>query len=287
MKIAMETTLFGRFSIEEALAAIGKSGVRDIEIGLTHFDACRAREGDLERLSSVLSKNGLRLAALFALPGFDPAKWAKFSLGMASPIEAERRKGVQLMRSAIRNAVRLNCRFMLSELSGDLNRRRASGGAFRKSISEIIPDLEENDVTVAFEAHPGDFIEDSYEAVKLLSSFAVPHVKYNYCIAHTFVLGHTPKEILDNAKDMVAYAHFADTIDPWRIFFCPTYKPKVTPHLHLKPGLGDVRFDEVISSLRGIDFHGFLSIHPFSHMDRPVEAMNETKHSLEGMIKGG
>jgi sugar phosphate isomerase/epimerase len=285
MKVAMETTLFGKSSMEDALAMIGESGVRDIEIGLTHFDTCTAGKRDLGRLTSLLSKNGLRLAALFALPGFDPSKWSKFSYGMSSPDEADRRKGVQMMKSAIRNAVALNCRFVLSELSGDFNHKRASDRAFRRSMSEVVPELEDNDVTLSFEAHPGDYIEDSYDAVGLLSSFESKKVKYNYCIAHTFVLKHTPSEIVSNGKDLIAWAHFADTLDPWRIFFCPTYKPKVTPHLHLMPGLGDIRFDEVISSLRGIGYRGFLSIHPFSHLDRPIEAMNETKRQLDKMVK--
>jgi myo-inositol catabolism protein IolH len=285
MKVAMETTLFGRSSMKDALATIGKSGVREIEIGLTHFDACTAGKRELGRLTSLLSENGLRLAALFALPGFDPSKWSKFSYGMSSPDEAERRKGVKMMKSAIRNAVALDCRVLLSELSGDFNHKRASDRAFRKSMSEVVPELEDNDLELCFEAHPGDYIEDSYEAVGLLSSFGSSHVKYNYCIAHTFVLKHTPSEIVRNAKDLIGWAHFADTLDPWRIFFCPTYKPKVTPHLHLTPGLGDIPFDEVMSSLREIGYRAFLSIHPFSHLDRPVEAMNETKRRLDMMLK--
>src|SRR2546428_9151105 len=131
MKVAMETTLFGRSSMEEALAAIGKSGVRAIEIGLTHFDTCTAGKRELGRLTSLLSGNGLKLAALFALPGFDPLKWSKFSFGMSSPDEADRRKGVRMMKSAIRNAVALDCRLLLSEFSGDYDRKRASDLAFR------------------------------------------------------------------------------------------------------------------------------------------------------------
>ena len=273
----METTLFGKSSMQDALAMIGTSGVRDIEIGLTHFDTCTAGKRELNRLTSLLSDNGLRLAALFALPGFDPSKWSKFSYGMASPVEAERRKGVQMMKRAIKNAVTLDCRSLLSELSGDFRHKRASDKAFRKSMSEIIPELEDNGVTLSFEAHPGDYVEDSYDAVALLSSFGSKQIRYNYCIAHTFVLRHTPSEIVSNAKDLMAWVHFADTLDPWRIFFCPTYKPKVTPHLHLMPGLGDIKFEEAISSLKGIGYRGFLSIHPFSHLDRAEEAMNKTK----------
>ena len=42
-------------------------------------------------------------------------------------------------------------------------------------MEQIIPRLVESDTTLCFEAHPGDFIDDSFEAVDLLASFALRH----------------------------------------------------------------------------------------------------------------
>jgi sugar phosphate isomerase/epimerase len=156
----------------------------------------------------------------------------------------------------------------------------ASRRSFIKSVYELLPGLEDAGVTIFFEAHPGDFIEDSFDAVALLSSFDSERVRYNYCMAHTFSLGHSPKEIIENAKAILGYLHMADTLRPERIFFAPTYTPKVKPHLHMIPGEGDVDFKEAFASLEEIGFDGYLTIQPFSNFDDPVRAARTAKSRM-------
>jgi myo-inositol catabolism protein IolH len=285
LKIAMETTLFGRLPLEKALEVSAQLGLKDVEIGLSHFDACRSNRADFKRIRALLSDYGLEVGALFALGGFDPATWSKFSLGFSSPTESDRKKAVNHMKNAISLVGELDCRLLASELSGDRNNPQSSLKSFQKSMEEIIPHLESNDVSICFEAHPGDFIEDSFEAVKLIRSFGSKHMKYNYCVPHTFVLRHEPKEILDDARDVVAYVHLADTLNPQRIFFCPTYSPEVMPHLHLTPGEGDIDFGEVFSNLRNVGFDGIVSICNFSHMDHPTEAATEAVKQTREMLR--
>ena len=123
--------------------------------------------------------------------------------------------------------------------------------SFVKSVGELLPELHDEGVTIFFEAHPGDFIEDSFAAVKLLSSSESQHIRYNYCVPHTFNLGHGPREIIQNANGLLGYVHFADTLMPSRIFFSPTHPPKVKPHLHMIPGSGDVDMAEVLEPGQG------------------------------------
>ena len=103
---------------------------------------------------------------------------------------------------------------------------RASRRSFVKSIGELLPELHDDGVRIFFEAHPGDFVEDSFDAVDLLRSFRSRHVGYNYCVPHTFNLGHRPRDIVRNAKGLLGYAHFADTLMPSRIFFSPRIRPR-------------------------------------------------------------
>ena len=99
------------------------------------------------------------------------------------------------------------------------------------------------------------------------------------------MLGHTPEEIVRDGGETISHVHFADTLAPWKIFFCPTYTPKVKPHLHLMPGSGDLDFAQVISSLRQVGYRGFLSLQPFSHMDQPATTIKESKSRLEAMLQ--
>ncbi len=184
------------------------------------------------------------------------------------------------MRHVLEVARKLGCKSLASELSGDMDNPGGSRRSFVKSIGELLPELHDEGVTIFFEAHPGDFIEDSFAAVKLLASFESQHIRYNYCVPHTFSLGHGPREIIQDAKGLLGYVHFADTLMPSRIFFSPTYQPKVKPHLHMIPGGGDVDMKEVLSSLAKEGFEGYLVAQPFSSMDEPVKAARRTKAIL-------
>src|SRR5271169_458850 len=170
-RLAIETALFAQMSLGDALRTSSRCGFAMIEIGLSHFDTCAARRPEVEALSEQLSLNGLGIAGLFALPGWDPFKKTKFSLGISSPDEAHRSKAVRQMRHALDVAWRLDCRTLVSELSGDMDDTRESRTSFVKSMGELLPELQDSGITIFFEAHPGDFIEDSFEAVELLASF--------------------------------------------------------------------------------------------------------------------
>ena len=124
MKPAAETTLLGRLPLEEALRLISESGLRDVEVGLSHFDACGADDAHVKEFADLLSGRGLRLAALFALPGFDPFGWTKNSLGLSSPDEPERVRAVDQMSHALEVSSSLGCKLMLSEFSETRRRKR-------------------------------------------------------------------------------------------------------------------------------------------------------------------
>jgi sugar phosphate isomerase/epimerase len=285
-RLAIETTLFDRMPLREALKTASSCGFGMIEIGLTHFDACSSKGADVEALGELLSRDGLGIAALFALPGWDPFKRTKSSLGISSPDESKRRKAVEQMRHSLDVARQLGCRSLASELSGDMDDQRASRRSFVKSVAELLPELEDDGSTIFFEAHPGDFIQDSFAAVELLASFDSERIRYNYCVPHTFNLGHSPSEIVQNARGLLGYVHFADTLMPSRIFFSPLHPPKVAPHLHMIPGQGDVDMEEVLSSLAREGFDGYLAVQPFSSADQPVRAAKRAKAVLIRLLAG-
>jgi myo-inositol catabolism protein IolH len=284
-RLAVETALFGAMPLARALETSSRCGYAMVEIGLSHFDACRAGRPELESLEEALSLNGLGIAALFALPGWDPARRTKSTFGISSPDEAHRKRGVRQMRHALEMARHLECRSLASELSGDIDDPRGSRRSFVRSVRELLPELEDAGTTVFFEAHPGDFIEDSLAAVELLSSFRSAHVRYNYCVPHTFILGHAPKEIVKNAGSLLGYVHFADTLMPGRIFFSPGNEPRVKPHLHMIPGEGDVDLREALESMAAAGFDGYLTAQPFSSADEPVRAAKMTKARILRMLE--
>jgi len=277
----VNTVAFLNFSFERMLELISQNGFKYLELGESHIDIFKMKGGEIRKLSELLDKNGLEVIAFFAEYGLDTVGLTKYSFGHSAPDEKERQRAVKAMREAIPKVADLGCNVIVSEFNGDPSNRERSKRSFLRSMEELIPLLEERNVTMVIEPHPGDFIEDAFQAIDILRSLDSVRIKYNYCIPHTFVLGHSPREIIMKSKGLLQYCHVADSIDPGRIWFCATYTPKVKPHLHLIPGLGDVDFREVLSSLRDTDFDGYLSLDAFSHMKTPVQAMVESRNQIE------
>ena len=273
MQPAFDTSLLRSIPIENALAEISNAGYTHIEIGLAHFNLADSSDDEARLLKAALSKNSLQLAALC---GIYPLSY---------PEDEVRVIGVEQFRKSIVRARDLNCSLIVSELNGDLERRQESQDAFEKSIDDLSPDLEKFGVTLCFEAHPGDFIESNHLAVDLIRNVGSNHLKYLYCAPHSFILGQDIVEMIDYCKDVLAYVHIADTLRPEKTFFSGRYFPKVSPHQHLLPGLGDVDFQKMIGSLKKIDYQGFLTSNPFSHFDRPLEALKESKLKVDSMLR--
>jgi myo-inositol catabolism protein IolH len=275
MHSAFDTSLLRNLSLDNALQEISKTGFSYIETGLAHFSVADSSEEEASLLKQSLAKYGLHLAALCGI------------YYVSYPGEEVRAHAVEQFKRAIERARKLDCDLFVSELNGDLDKREESTKAFQKSMSELVPHLEKTGVTLCFEAHPGDFVELNKNAVELIRSIGSKHLRYLYCTPHTFVLGNDIGEMIDECKDILGYVHVADSLRPEKTFFSGRYFPKVRPHQHLLPGLGDVDFRKIIISLRKADYSGFLTSNPFSHFDRPLEALRESKMKMDFLLQSG
>lgn len=172
----------------------------------------------------------------------------------------------------------------MAELMGDSDRFAVCSEAFRKSAVELVPTLEENDVSLCFEAHPGDFTERNKIAVDLIRDLKSSRVRYLYCIPHSFILGDDVGQMIEYARDVIGYVHLADSLRPEKTFFSGRYFPQVQPHQHLTIGKGDVDIRSVFAALRRIGYKGFLTVDPFSMFDDPVGAARESKSVAEALL---
>jgi myo-inositol catabolism protein IolH len=272
MQSAIDTTILRALSLEVALSEISKSGYKYIEIGLAHFSPADSSDEEAKILKELLERNGLQLASLL---GIYPISY---------PEEEVRATGVQQFKRAIERAKTLDCNLIVSELNGDMDKVEDSRVAFEKSVTELLPDLERANVTLCFEAHPGDFIESNKLAVDLIRSVGSARIKYLYCAPHSFVLGAEISEMIESSRDVLGYVHVADTLKPQKTFFSGRYFPKVLPHQHLLPGLGDVDFKALFTALRKIHYNGFVTSNPFSHFDKPEEALKQSKLEIDSML---
>lgn len=272
MKIAFDTSLLRSFSLKDALSKLAEIGYANVEIGLAHYHSLEATDEDTKNTKQILKDSGMRLAALMAI---FPVSYAE---------EEVRQIGVKQYINAISQVKSLDCDLLAAELMGEPENFESCSKAFKKSMKELVPILEKENVTLCFEAHPGDFVEFNNIAVDIFKEINSPNLRYLYCVPHSFILGNDPAEMIEYARDILGYVHIADSLLPEKTFFSGRYFPKVRPHQHLTPGAGDVDMKKVMSALQSIGYEGYLTINPFSMFTAPLEAARDSKIALERIM---
>lgn len=279
MKIAL-SNLFTRAPIEAALEKISAIGYDRVEL----FDCVLREEGfDLRRLRSQLKAHGLTVCSVSTVS----VKTPLINDWFAGPDEERRAAAAANMRRAIRFARELDCGMVTTELTGNIGNVGAvdpevSRSCFRRSVEEVMPALEAEDVSISFEPHPGDFIEDSDPAVDFLKSFGSPRIGYLWCASHSFVLGGPPLELLRYAADILSFVYVSDSPDRRRLMD-PRLRPEVRVHGHLIPGEGQVDLDAQFALLKELGYDGVVCAQPFSYAeDMPEEA---AARSLDFLLK--
>ena len=270
MRIAAETGIVGSLPLTEALTLVAEAGYQWVELSHPQFQAHAVAAAEIASLRRSLREHGLKLAALLDL------------LGTAATDPGARRGAVDHWKRAIATAVELECPLLTSEMGGQRVPAGEARAAFAASAEELQPVLEQARVTMAFECHPGDFIENSDEAVSFLRGLGCARVRYLFCAPHAFIIGGDIPGMVARAGDMIAHVHIADTHRPARILAA---RPP-EPHEHLVPGWGEVDFQALVRALQGVGYGGCLSACVFSHADDPGAALAYTRERMEEWLDG-
>ena len=282
MKIAL-SNLFTHATLEEALGKISAMGYRHVEL----FDCVLREPGfDVGHLRSLLSRHRLSVCSVSTVS----VKTPLINDFFAGPDEDRRAAAAANMKRAVRFARELDCGMVTTELTGNVGNvgrvdQQLSRGCFLKSIEEVMPTLEAEDVSISFEPHPGDFIEDSNPAVDFLRSIGSPRIGYLWCASHSFVLGGPALDLLRYAADLLSFVYVSDSPDRRRLMD-PRLKPEVRVHGHLIPGEGQVDFDVQFALLKELGYEGFVCAQPFSYSeDMPEEAAVRSLEYLRKLMK--
>ena len=280
-----EGFMFREMPFEKSLKQISKVGFESLELLWgTRYDA-KSTDDHIRGIKKSVDKHGLSVAAL--LGG-----------GALASLDAKvRGQAVDTVKRQIEIAQILDCRMITAEMSGGNSKQREECiAAFKDSIREILPSLEKADVSMSFEPHPGDFIEESNMGADVLRSIKSKRIGYLYCCPHTFVLGKDPETMIRYVGDLLNFVHVADTHKMERIIVSlaprgfaslagvPEFEG-LKAHEHLTPGHGEVPFDSVFRGLRKVGFDGIISCVPFT-LDDPVGAAKESFKMVRKHLKG-
>jgi len=269
MTLAIETSMFRRHPVPEAFALIRKAGYRFVEMGGRHFHAAARSKQTLDRLRSELKHADLTPVAAFIVHQ------------ISSTDQTRRQEAVTRWRRSIDAASQLGIRLITTELTGDRTEPEKGEAAFRRSMEVLLPLFEDADVHLSAEPHPGDFFEAALPTIKLLRSYGSKHLGYLHCMPHTFYLGESMRQVIAEAGELLTHVHVSDTYRTERIMARPG---AVGLHLHLRPGLGEVDFQETFDALAAVGYGGYASVQLLSHADAPAEAAELTRGYLQKLL---
>lgn len=145
-----------------------------------------------------------------------------------------------------------------TEFSGRPEREEESEYSFFRSMEQLLPIAEREGVTINFDPHPDDFVEDGLEAWRILRGLDSDRVGFVYVAAHSFHLGNRAATLLSEVGDRLGAVFAADTFDHTRsqglryITNPPGNAARV--HQHLKIGDGDVDWNELFGTLRSTGY---------------------------------
>ena len=246
----------------------------------------RANKQTIKEFKEALRETGISLVSLLLT-----YRWA-------SPNEEERQSAVRYWKRAIEIVLEIECQTVNSifdrgpspqttHFAGPEANAEASEVAFWKSMEELMPIFERENLPLQIEAHPDDFIEDNNTAVDVIRSINSPLVNYLYCAPHTFHLGDDVAEMIRYAAPVLTHVHVADSFNHkrgWRYIMNPPGTP-ARIHQHLDIGMGEVDWEAFFGTLAEIGFDGIMTSQVFAwDDDRAIESSRSMRTTIQKYV---
>jgi myo-inositol catabolism protein IolH len=233
----------------------------------------RANRQMVSDFRKALDRAGVEIATVLPL-----YRWA-------GPDEDERQAAVRYWKRAIEITVELGVQVMNTEFNGRPEAQPESEAQFWRSLEELLPIFEREDIQLRLEPHPDDFIEDGRAAVDMVRGINSANVSFLYCAPHTFHMGGDMAGIMEYAGDLLTHVHVADTFDHRAssglryIVNPPGSTCRI--HQHLDIGQGEVDWDVFFGTLERVGFDGIMTSCVFAWEDRARESSRFMLEEIE------
>lgn len=259
MKIAFDVDVLAKqMSISDMVYKVADWGYKYIEqsphprINPFYKHPLFSRECEKE-YKTALQRTGVEISSLIVV-----YRWS-------GPTEEQRQHAVANWKKIIQIASSLGVSVINTELSGDLNQSEICNGMWFRSMEELLPIFEKENIRCEIQSHPFDFCELNNETVDMVKSFRSDNLTYVYSCPHGFFYDQGKGDVcqmLEYAGESLSHVLFADTYNQTKdcryILNPPTMnrmgKVDATIHQHLAMGEGDVDFDRIFETLRKMEF---------------------------------
>ncbi|MEU6792932.1 sugar phosphate isomerase/epimerase family protein [Nonomuraea wenchangensis] len=276
MKIALDPAMLQGRPVEQAVHATAEAGYRYLEMGnrddfIPAFKPMHASAGQVRGFREAARAAEVEIASVAVIQAW------------SSPDEEVRRQAVAWWRDDLAAVAELGCRRVNTELSGDPDRPEECRAAFLRSMEELLPVLDREDMHVVVEPHPWDFIETTAAAIELVKEVGSPRLRYLHCVPHTYYLEGGITEQVERARGWFDHVHVADTFRPGRTIINPP-GTSCRIHQHFDLGRGEIDWQEVRSALESVGFDGILTVQVFGWDDQAEQSFKANLDAVKRLF---
>ncbi|MFC3532984.1 sugar phosphate isomerase/epimerase family protein [Vogesella facilis] len=291
MKIALDPYMHRHLALPELVRKTAELGYDQIELSpradfLDWWVMPRAHKQRIAEFKRALREHGVGLATLQPM-----YRWA-------SPFEDERQWAMKCWKKAIEVAVAMDCQLMISEFGRGASPERSVGqgagantremceAAWWRSMEELVPILEREDIILSVEPHPEDWVETLAPALDIVQVLGSKHVKLSYIAPHTFYYGDDMAAMLRAAAPVLAHVRVADTFNhkassQLRYIVNPPGSGHIRVHQHLDIGQGEIDWELFFATLAEVGFDGVLSSCVFAWEERADESSRFMRKEIQ------
>jgi len=273
MKIGFSANAFTNFSLIDAIQRISNAGYDGIEIVV---DAPHAflplSDKQIEEIKHNLKSYDLLVSNLNAntVTGWysNERNIEKFEPSLSNKDETLRNWRIDYTKKSIQLAKELESdSICITTGIKHVKNMKYEISILKKSLSTILEFAETYDIKIAIEYEPGLLVENSEDVLELSRNFKNLGLNLDTC--HVAVLNENFVELIQKFKDRIFHTHISDCKD--------------SVHYHLIPGRGEIDFCEIHSSLKKINYNGFLTAELYTYAENPEEALSETFNFLKNL----
>jgi sugar phosphate isomerase/epimerase len=270
MKLAFSTNAFTRFSLVDAIRAIGAAGYDGVEIlaDVPHAYPDQIQPGLVDDVRRALEETKLAVSNVNCNCSFGYWKHAPpepyFEPSLISPNPQHRADRTRLIMKSLDFAKAIGAD-NISITSG-----RCLGGMppddaaaqFAESIKPILDRASALDVRVGIECEPGLFLEYIAELREWIDRLNHPCFGANLDIGHSQVIGESIPDVVKMLRGRIWNLHVEDI--PGR------------KHYHMIPGEGTLDWSALTGALRSIRYDRFLTVELYTHTADPHAAAEKS-----------
>jgi sugar phosphate isomerase/epimerase len=271
MKLGFSTNAYVKKTLAETIKSISKFGFEGLEIVV---DAPHAflplKPSRIQTIKKHLKHYGIQVSNLNAntAVGWYKNKQIKdhFEPSLSNSDNKLRRWRINYSKQAIDVASELDVPSICITSGGKNPANKAE--LFQNSLDELSQYGEKKDIQIAIEYEPGLLVGTADDVFSILKHYK--NIGLNLDVCHAEVLNEDIPQIIKKFNKKILHTHISDC--------------KNNVHFHLIPGLGEIDFKTVLSSLKKINYDGFLTAELYTYSEEPERAAKDTFIYLSNLI---